>query len=547
MPAPAPAPAPSVDTTRPFVPLWTAVLLAIAAGFVTDAAFPELGWWPLAFLGVALVLVAAQGRRAASGFLVGVVFGASFYLVHIPWMTEFLGPNAPWLVRAVPWFALSVVMALWCGLGTMLISIAGRVVPRVVRGSLGRLLAVPVVIAGLWIAREAVSSVWPYGGFAWGRIAESQSASPVAPLFAWLGVSGVGFVMVYLVAVAVAAVREARVPVLVRTTLVTALAAAIVAFPAFPVAVDGTLRVGAVQGNGKTGYFDPAENVGDNLLAQYEATAPLAEEDVDVVVWPEGGSDLDPLRVPQAARIFDSVSRSTDAPLVGWAVTNRGEEYFNTSLVWRAGEGASDFYDKRHPVPFGEYVPDRAVWRQFAPELIDLIQREYTPGTTDAVMDIGAAGKPVLASFAICFDIVDDALMREGVKQGGQLVLAQSNNADFGETDESVQQLAIARIRAIELGRAVVNISTVGTSAVFAPDGTIVAELPRRTAAVMLVEVPLSTTTTPAVVIGYGVEWGVVMIALGTLIGAGIGTRAPRGRRGDSGGGAPAASALTRS
>src|SRR5690606_41283559 len=94
------------------------------------------------------------------------------------------------------------------------------------------------------------------------------------------------------------------------------------------------------------------------------ARGPRDGEGVDVVIWPEGGSDLDPLRVPQAARVFDSVSRAAGAPLVGWAVTTRGEHFFNTSLVWRAGEGAVDFYDKRHPVPFGEYVPDRAVWRQ---------------------------------------------------------------------------------------------------------------------------------------------------------------------------------------
>lgn len=520
-----PAPDLAPDRARPFVPLWGAVLLAACAGPVTDAAFPELGWWPLAFLGIAMVLVAAQGRRAASGFLVGFVFALSFYLVHIPWMTEFLGPSSPWIVRAVPWFALSTVMALWGGLGTMLISIASRVVPRAVRGPAGRMLAVPAVLAGLWIAREAISSVWPYGGFAWGRISESQSASPLAPLFAWLGVSGVGFVMVFLVAVAIAAVRESATPALLRTTLVTALAALVVAIPAFPVAVDGTLRVGAVQGNGKTGYFDPPANVGDNLLAQYRATEPLYGEEVDVVIWPEGGSDLDPLRVPQAARVFDSVSRATGAPLVGWAVTNRGEHFFNTSLVWRAGEGAVDFYDKRHPVPFGEYVPDRAVWRQFAPELIDLIQREYTPGTTDAVMDVGSDGREVLASFAICFDIVDDALLREGIEQGGQLVIAQSNNADFGQTDESLQQLAIARIRAIELGRTVVNISTVGTSAIVLPDGTVVEELPRYTAAVMVRDVPLSTTKTPALLFGRGIESGLAAIGLGGLIGAALGGR----------------------
>src|SRR5690606_41288150 len=102
-----PAPDLAPDRARPFVPLWGAVLLAAGAGPVTDAACPELGWWPRAFVGIAMVLVAAQGRRAASGFLVGFVFALSFYLVHIPWMTEFLGPSSPWIVRAVPWFALS--------------------------------------------------------------------------------------------------------------------------------------------------------------------------------------------------------------------------------------------------------------------------------------------------------------------------------------------------------------------------------------------------------------------------------------------------------
>ena len=512
---------PAPDPTRPFVPLWGALLLAVAAGPVLDAAFPDRGWWPLAFAGVAMVLIAAQGRRAGAGFLVGLVFGTTFYLVHIPWMTEFLGPDEVWILRAVPWFALSMLMALWCALGTMLISIATRVVPRATRGPLGRLLLVPLVVAGLWTAREGISSIWPYSGFAWGRVAQSQSDSPLAPLFAWIGIAGVGFAMVFLVAVAVAAVRVTSVPALLRVALVTALAATLLAFPAFPVATEGTLRVGAVQGNGKTGYFDPAENPGDNLLAQYDATEPVYAQDVDVVVWPEGGSDLDPLRVPGAARYFDSVSEQADAPFVGWAITKRGDQYFNTSLLWHAGEGAVDYYDKRHPVPFGEYVPDRSFWRQFAPDLIDLIQREFTPGTTDAVMDVGSDGRSVLAGFAICFDIVDDALMREGVEEGGQLVIAPTNNADFGQTDESVQQLAIARIRALELSRSVVVISTVGTSAIVGPDGSTLASLPIYTPGGMIEDVPLSSAVTPAVSFGRGIEWLVSGLGLGALLVAG--------------------------
>ena len=73
--------------------------------------------------------------------------------------------------------------------------------------------------------------------------------------------------------------------------------------------------------------------------------------------------------------------------------------------------------------------------------------------------------------------------MTDMVRQGAEVVFAQTNNADFGRTDESVQQLAIARIRAIELAQTVVNISTVGTSAVILADGAIIDQLPgtRRT------------------------------------------------------------------
>ena len=48
----------------------------------------------------------------------------------------------------------------------------------------------------------------------------------------------------------------------------------------------------------------------------------------------------------------------------------------------------------------------------------------------------------------------------------------QTNNADFRGTDENLQQLAVARIRAVETGRTVVNVSTVGTSQIIRPDGS---------------------------------------------------------------------------
>jgi apolipoprotein N-acyltransferase len=201
------------------------------------------------------------------------------------------------------------------------------------------------------------------------------------------------------------------------------------------------------------------------------------------------------------AGVVDELS----APLVAWGVTDRGGKTFNTAILWEQEVGPVDLYDKRHPVPFGEYVPDRAFWRPFAPQLIDLIQRDYTPGSTDPIFDVN--GIPV--GVTICFDIVDDALLSQAAQLGAQVLVASSNNADFGRTDESKQQLAIARSRALELGRSVVNVSTVGITAAIAPDGRIIERLPWFAAGAMVADVPLATTFTPAAIAGIPLGWAI--------------------------------------
>lgn len=182
-----------------------------------------------------------------------------------------------------------------------------------------------------------------------------------------------------------------------------------------------------------------------------------------------------------------------------------------------------DYYDKKHPIPFGEYVPDRSFWRQFAPSLIDLIGRDYTPGTRDNVFDVNG----VRAGISICFDIVDDQLLTDMMNGGAQVILAQTNNADFGETDENQQQLAIARLRAIESGRSLVNISTVGSSQIIDPSGRTIASIPPFKPGHMISDVPLGTTTTPATLLSRGIEFLLAGLGLfGLLIAFGSRRRA---------------------
>jgi apolipoprotein N-acyltransferase len=250
---------------------------------------------------------------------------------------------------------------------------------------------------------------------------------------------------------------------------------------------------------------------------------------VDLVVWPENASDIDPLRDTGAASVVSEVAREMDAPLVVGAITKDGEKTFNSMLLWEFDEelgiGVSrDQYDKIHPVPFAEYLPARDFFYPLAPELFSLIPQDYSFGQRDTVFDI----EGTIAGIAICFDIVNDQVLWSMMDEGATIILAPTNNADFGRTDQSVQQLAIARMRAMETGRSVVNISTVGTSAIMDPRGVTLDRLPVYTEGYMLLDVPLATHTTPATMLGRTLELGIVAF---TLLGLGIALVGNRSRR----------------
>jgi apolipoprotein N-acyltransferase len=167
-------------------------------------------------------------------------------------------------------------------------------------------------------------------------------------------------------------------------------------------------------------------------------------------------------------------------------------------------------------VPFAEYLPAREFFYPLAPDLFDLVPRDFAFGERDTVFDIDG----VIAGIAICYDIVDDDLLHRSIDEGAQILLAPTNNADFGVTDQSVQQLGIARLRAIEAGRALVNASTVGASAIVGPDGRDLDALPLFEPGVMVHDVPLSDTITPAHALGRSAEWWVILFGLATLAGS---------------------------
>jgi apolipoprotein N-acyltransferase len=135
------------------------------------------------------------------------------------------------------------------------------------------------------------------------------------------------------------------------------------------------------------------------------------------------------------------------------------------------------------------------VFERIVPSLIGMIAREYTPGADSPTMTVGDA----TIGLAICFDVLYDSLVHESIDDGAELLVFQTNNADFRGTAENLQQLEFARMRAIETGRAVVNVSTVGTSEVIAAGGATVEQVGADTAGAIVRDVELREGTTPAV------------------------------------------------
>jgi apolipoprotein N-acyltransferase len=492
-----------VSRPSPFtaLPVRVALPLAVIGGVLFALAFPTPGWWFLAYPAVACTLLAAMGQSWRRAAWIGYLGGVAFWVPAISWAGRYLGP--------VPWLALALFEAAMFALGSVALALTYRWVARVVTTTAGRVWGLPAVVAAVWTGREWFSGSWPYGGFAWGRVGLSQSESPFAHLAAYVGVLGLSFVVVYCVAVVVSLGLVSGVRLRTRVATAGLLVAAVLAVPAWPTATDGTIRIESVQGNGPAGYFDRAQP-GDVLRSQVAATD-VDARGVDVVVWPEASAEYDPRAQPVIANDLDQVVRGVGAPIVAGAITQTPSGVLhNTSFVWTE-DGWQSSYDKVRPVPFGEYVPDRWFFSKLAPSLIGLLQRDYTPGTKPNVLSVAG----VKAGIAICFDIVDDGLTADMARGGAQVILAQTNNADFSGTDENLQQLEIARMRAIESGRSLVNISTVGASQVIDPSGRTIDRVPEYTATSMITDVPLGTSTTPATVASGSIT---LVLALGGLL-----------------------------
>ncbi len=461
------------------------------------------------------------------------MWGMAFFLPLVHWALTATG-------SVLPWVALSLFQALYVAGFAALWTWARRA-----HWLADRPVAQAATAAVLWVATEQVRGSWPFGGFPWGFLAFSQTDAPLlrlAPYGGEVGVSAFVAATGALLALTVQMLRRRAMAPAVRALLfAAALATAPGLLPRATAQETGSLLVGAVQGNVPQRGADWAEQARDVTANHARGTEQLTEalggRQLDLVVWPESAADIDPRTDRAQAATVDRAATAVGAPVVLGAqrFPDGRPIRYNEIVVWGAGTGVTDTYAKQHPVPFGEYVPYRSFFRTIT-ALVDRVATDMVAGQGPAVIDvqIDALGREVPLATGICFEVAYGDIIREGVVDGGELILIPTNNASFGRTPESTQQLAMSRFRAAEHARSTIQVSTVGVSAMIGPDGTVTARTGLFTSQALVMSMPLRTTLTPAAVLGSLPETGTYLLAAAAVIGGALTARRRSRPRRDS-------------
>lgn len=464
-------------------------LLALVGGLVLAAAFEPVGQSWLMPPAIAALVFAVRGLRPGRAWIPTLLFGITFSYAVMFWMRA-VGTDA-WVAMC----ALEAAFFVPLGLG--------------LSWSL-RLRAWPVWAALWWVGIEAWRSGFPFSGMPFGRLVYATADTPWADALPWIGMTGVSFLVALTGTTLAWLLIHLRSPTRTAYAVLAGLALVTIAPVLVPFHVDetGETTVAAVQGDVPGTGLDVVavhrEVTANHVrLTQELADAVAAGEEPrpDFVVWPENSTAVDPFT---DARVHAGIIAASDAigvPVIIGGMSNDpldDGQVLNQGIVYRPGLGSGDRYTKRHPVPYGEYIPFRG---SLIPETygkLRMVPRDMVRGTSLEPMNVAG----VEVADAICFDVAYDEGISGQVARGAQLVTVQTSNAMFSRTGQLAQQFEISRLRAQETGRWVVVAAINGISGVVRPDGTVVASVPARGQEVLVETVGLSTTITPAV------RWG---------------------------------------
>ena len=420
---------------------------ALGSGALVAFSLPPWGWWPLACIGIAIFArITASGiTRKRTQFLLGTIFAFGWFAPGMCWMW-FLTP--PGYVIAVILFAAFHGVA----------SVVGS-------RSMYPLVALPLAHA----LAETFRFSFPFGGVPLASLAISQSASPLVgivriggPLLLTFCVLQIGFALSQLVVA----------PKMKHLAVFGAIVALVVC--AGIVAPNGsdtgeTRTIAAVQGGGPQGTLAINTNPRDVVERHLAATRTITSTNLDMVIWPENVIDVaDFYASVERTEIAEQAAR-LNAPFVVGITEDMNARYFtNAQIVVNEDGTLGDRYDKVRRVPFGEFVPLRGLLETLGAP-VDRIPRDALAGSDIAQLQVDDTTVGVVISWEVFFS----GRANEGVEAGGSVLVNPTNGSSYTGTILQTQQIASSRLRAIENGRWLVQVSPTGFSAFISPTGEV--------------------------------------------------------------------------
>ena len=482
--------------------------------FALTVIFPQIGsfeWIALipALLAI-LTLIPNPTVKYRRLYGLGLVFFWPFYAVNFHWFfymypLDFAGMSRPAsaVVVTVAWIGLSLFQALGAALLFPLFGLAVR----------GRWLSRypilhPVLMAALWTALEWWWAHSGWSGVPWARLAIGQAETVLHLQSA--AIFGSYFVTFLMVAVNGLLAYLLLHPS--KRTVCAALALGLffgnMGFGIIRMASmkdTGTpIRAAAIQGN-KGSLENWSGGSMDAVMEVYgDLTRKAVAEGAEIIVWPE---TCIPANIDRHAWVYDYVtglSRECGVPILCGLFTRveEGSETDYNSIVVALPDGTihGTVYNKRNPVPFGEFVPLRNLVMTLVPPLAEInTLAEDIPAGEDSVvfdLEVGQVGS------LICFDSIYERNAMDSLQNGAQLLAVSTNDSWFTDSRGVWMHHAQSQLRAIETGRYVVRSANTGVSSIINDRGEVLETLAPLKTGYVLEEVILSERVTVYSVIG---------------------------------------------
>ncbi len=433
-------------------------LVAIIAGLLVAFSLPPWGWWPLAYVGVASFATCKPNSNRAR-FMFGTMFALAWLAPGMAWMWFLTAPG--YVIAALLFSALHGLAAVITG------AVTDQHKHRAVIGPLTHTLA------------EALRFSFPFGGVPLATLAISQAASPIAPIVRVGGPLLLTYIVLQ-IGFLLASLRHTETP---RRSM-RAVLLAVVAVAVLPITgliaphgkdIGRSLNVAAVQGGGPQGTLAINTNSRDVVIRHLDATQKIAvastsnEGKLDLVVWPENVIDVSSFSSSIERTEVEAQAARLNAPfLVGITEDFDNRFFTNAQVVVNTDGSLGDRYDKVRRVPFGEFVPMRGLLEAVGAP-VDRIPRDAKAGHDTAILRAADTTIAVVISWEVFFA----GRANEGIEQGATLLVNPTNGSSYTGTILQSQQIASSRLRALETGRWLVQVSPTGFSAFVSPNGQV--------------------------------------------------------------------------